>query len=404
MLSEHQPRVEDFDHTDPALIADPYPVYAALRLHCPVGRGSRFGGFWVLSRYHDVAAAAQDPATFCSSQGVSLPKLGSPFPLVPIEFDPPDHTRYRHLLQPLFTPGAARRLEPDVRALAQELIGRFADRGHADLARDIAAPLPPIVIARMLGLPEADWPWFVEMIERLLQTAKAEDLVTNLETALDFAGYLLEQLESRMKTPRDDMLSQLVAFEIDGKRLTDDELLGMTVLLVIAGYETTVGGIGMMLMNLGLNPGLKQQLVGQPSLIPLAVEEALRVGSPLQSLARTVTKDVEVRGQLFRAGDKVLLMWASANRDDEEFESPDWFVADRAPNRHLTFGAGPHRCLGSHLARLEMRVVLEEILQRIPAYRIDPDQIRMEGGINRLVTALPATWERPVSRERTGNG
>jgi cytochrome P450 len=383
--------VDDFDPTDKRVVEDPYPFYAAMRAKCPVGHGSRFGGFHVLSRFADVYEAAHNTEVFSSAEGVTLPDFGNPMTAIPLEVDPPEHTRWRHLTQAWFSPGAAQALEPDIRAIVTRRIDAFADRGHADLATELAVPVPPIVIARMLGFPEEDWHYYRTLSETMLEAAANEDSEVNAEQALMLFSYLFEALEDRRDSPRDDMLTRIVHLQFDGRPLTEDELLGITVLVAVAGHETTVGAIGTLLLRLAEHPEARAAIEADPELAFSAIEESMRLEPPIQYFSRTVTRDTEIGGVRLAAGAKVLLSWASANRDLDAFSDPDDFVFDRANNRHLSFGAGPHRCLGAHLARLEIRVVLEEMLRRIPPWRV-AGPVVMGGGINRLVKSLPVEW------------
>jgi cytochrome P450 len=227
----------------------------------------------------------------------------------------------------------------------------------------------------------------------MLEAAANDDSQVNAEQALQFFSYLFEALEDRRDNPRDDMLTRIVQLEFDGRPLTEDELLGITFLVAVAGHETTVGAIGALLLRLAGHPEVREAIIGQPELAFSAIEESMRLEPPIQYFSRTVTRDIEIAGVPLAAGAKVLLSWASANRDPEAFSDPDSFLFDRPNNRHLAFGAGPHRCLGAHLARLELKVVLEEMLRRLPPWRVtDPSAVVMGGGINRLVKCLPVEW------------
>jgi cytochrome P450 len=383
----------DFDHTDLAFMQDPYGTFHDLQKHCPVAYSTRFGGFWVLSRYTDIIAAVRDTRTFSSAAGVILPAVGSPVPMVPLEADPPVHSEFRRVLQREFSRGRMQDIESTVREWVNELISGFIDRGSADLAVELASPIPAIIIAQIMGFPRADWERFRDITERLLTTAKAEDIEANFEVALEYCTYLMQELDARRQEPGEDMLTRIAEAEVDGRALTEDEALGMTLLTIVAGHETTVGGIGSLLMHVGADWELKRRLLADPLLIPKAVEETLRMESPIQGMARTVTEDVQVDGKCLRKGDKVWLSFGAGNHDESQFPEPDRFDVDRAPNRHIGFGDGIHRCVGAPLAQLEMRVVLEEVLKRIPDYRIeDPGSIVFGGGQNRLLLNLPASW------------
>jgi len=287
----------DFDPTDPRVLRDPYPVYAAMRRECPVGHGSRFGGFRVLSRFADVCEASHHPELFCSGAGVTVPDFGNPLPAIPLEVDPPEHTRWRHLIQAWFSPGAAQTLEPDIRRIVNRQIDAFVDRGHADLATELAVPVPPIVIARMLGFPEEDWHYYRKLSETMLEAAANEDSQVNAEQALMLFGYLFEALEDRRDNPRDDLLTRIVQLRYDGRPLTEDELLAITFLLAVAGHETTVGAIGALLFLLAENPEARAAIMANPSLAVGAIEESLRLESPIQYFSRTVTRETTIGGQ-----------------------------------------------------------------------------------------------------------
>jgi cytochrome P450 len=384
----------DFDHTDREFMQNPYELFQTLREQCPVARSTKFDGFWVLSRYDDLIAAARDPQTFSSAAGVTIPDFGSPVPMVPIEADPPMHMAFRKLLQREFTRSRMAAFEEAIAAVADELIDKFVDKGSADLAVELCSPLPSIVIAQLLGFPSDDWNFFRGYTEQLLETAKSGDLEANIGAALEFCTYLANALDDRRREPRDDMLTRVVEAEIGDRPITEDEALGLTLLTVVAGHETTVGGISSMLLHVARTPGLKERLIADPALIPKAVEEALRVEAPIQGIARTLTKDVCLHGQQMREGDKVWLLWAAGNRDPGQFPEPETFDVDRKSNRHLGFGDGIHRCVGAPLAQLEMRIVMEKILARMPDYHVeDGGGVVFSGGQNRMVANLPVGWD-----------
>jgi hypothetical protein len=273
------------------------------------------------------------------------------------------------------------------------LIDTFAGAGRADLAQELAVPAPPMVIAHMIGLPEADWSYYRELTEMMLQAAAAEDSQVNAEQALQLFSYLYELLEDRREQPIDDLLTRIVQLRYEGRELTEEELLGITFLLVVAGHETTTGAIGSLLLQLARHPELQDRLRDDPDLRFSTMEESLRLDAPIQYFSRTVTRPTTLAGTAFAAGDKVILSWASANRDESAFTDADEFVYDRPNNRHLAFGSGPHRCIGANLARLEMRVALEEVLARLPTFRLeDPDAVEMSGVITRWVKRLPVVW------------
>jgi cytochrome P450 len=383
----------DFDHNDPAFLQNPRRTFHDLHQRCPVGYSTRFDGFWVLTRYADIVAALHDTRAFSSASGVTLPDANAPVAFVPLESDPPLHPHYRRILQREFSRGRMRGVEDAIRDLTNDLIDGFAERGAADLAVELAWPIPAMIIARLMGFPRADWARFKELTERLLATSRAEDLEANFEVALEYCTWVLEVLDERRREPRDDMLTRIVEAEVEGRPITEDEALGLTMVTIIAGHETTVGGIGALLMHVAADPELKRRLMADPLLLPKAVEEAVRLETPIAGVARTVTADAEVGGQCLRQGDKVWVAFGAGNCDEAEFTEPDHFDVDRSPNRHLGFGDGIHRCVGAPLAQLEMKIVLEEVLKRIPDYRIDdPGSVIFGGGQSRMLLHLPVRW------------
>jgi cytochrome P450 len=381
------------DPNSPEFIRDPYPTYRELRDRCPVAHSDQFGGFWMLSRYRDVREAARDPQLFSSSQGVTLPPVGNPMPFLPIELDPPEHSKYRKTMQTWFSVRAIEKLEPTVREIVSGLIDDIEPDGRADLTEALAGPLPPIVIALLLGLPREDWPRFRELAETMVTAAEVEDQERGAVAGMELLAYLGAEIEARREAPKDDMLTKMIGIEIDGEPIPSDAVLGLAFFLLMAGHETTVGGLSMMLMHVAKNPEVKQRLIDEPALIEKAVEEVLRLEPPIQTIARTVSHDVCVHGVDLAEGQKVVLAWGSANRDPSIFDHPDEFVVDRPRNPHIAFGDGIHRCLGAALARLEMRITLEEVLRRIPGYRINDDAgIEVGGFLARHVKRLPVEW------------
>ncbi len=393
-MTEAAPRVtEGYDPTDPATMRDPYPFYQRFRADEPVARAAAWGGIWLISRYADVRAAALDTETYRSRDGVTLPPFGNPMPFIPIEIDPPRHPLYRKPLQRWFSKGKMAELERDIRAIVSARIDGFAGAGRADLATELAEPVPAITLARILGLPDSDWSMFQQLGQTICQAAEKEDLETAGTAVFELMGYLNGQIADRRKNPTDDIITQIIGMDLDGEPMSDEDVLMTTFFLVEAGHETTVGGLGTMLLNYGRRPDLRRRMIEDPSLIPGAVEEALRFDPPIQTIGRTVSEDVCLHDVTLRAGDKVVLCWGSANRDEQTFDRPDEMIIDRPRNNHLAFGNGIHKCLGAPLARMEMTVVLQEVLRRIPDYRIEnEDDVEVGGFLARGVKRLPVTW------------
>jgi cytochrome P450 len=381
----------NLDPLDERFWQDPYPVFSELREKCPVARSSHHAGFWVLSRFEDVRRVAKDHKTFISGQGVVIPPLDTPFPAIPQVADPPDSVQFRKLLQVFFSPGRVRDIEPGVRATVTRLIDGIIERGRADLSREIAYALPAIVIGNLLGVP-GDGFEFGRMIDEVMAAATDENPDPSAMTVL--FEYIESLIAAKTAAPGDDIVSALLTAKVNGKPLSDIELRGMVFLLISAGYQTTVGGISMMLHYVLRDPAVTERLRAEPHLIPKAVEEALRIDSPVQYLSRTLVDDVSVRGEKLVAGDKVSIFWGSANRDPEVFDDPDEFRIDRPKNDHIAFGYGVHFCIGAPLARMEMRVVLEEVLRRMPDLRLDPNtSSRVNQALSvRDMASVPAIW------------
>ena len=384
---------ENFDPSDAATVIDPYPSYAALRDKCPVAHFDSCDGFWMLSKYDVVQTVANQPVLFSSNGGATFPPVGNPIRAIPLEIDPPEHGKYRTLLQPWFSPGAVAKLTDGIRAITRGLLDGFAERGEGDLVHELANPLPSMVIANMMGFPESDWEKFRHLADRMCETSRVMDQAANFEAAMNVFAYLSGEVNRRRETPLDDMITQLMNTEVNGALMPDEVLLGMIFFVWIAGHETTVGGIGFMLWYLGMHPDVKQRVLADRSLIPAVVEETLRLGSPVNHVMRTVTEDANVGGCPIPAGERVVVSWGSANRDADVFPEPDELRIDRHPNRHLAFGYGVHRCLGAPLAQLELRVVLEEVLERMPDFELtDESAVKIDGIQARAVRTLPARW------------
>lgn len=360
-----------FHHQDGEVQADPWPVYKRLRNECPLAHSDRYGGFWVLSRYEDIQAAAQDTRTFSSAGGVVIPPIGVRVPLIPFELDPPRHTEFKRLLMRRFSPEEIEKLEPFAVTEADRLIDQLAAAGRCDLVNDYAFPLTSAVFGQLLSLPIPDrmrvGRWTNRIMER---AARPEDAAQAVKELL---AYLDDHIARRKGAPGDDILDILMTSEIEGQRVTHQELLGMCFTLVLAGLETTVIAMGGSLLYLARNSHLRARLLGNEILFKPFVEEFLRMEPPAQAHIRTLTRDIELQGQRLKAGERVMLLWAAANRDEIKFEDPDTFQADRHPNRHLTFGIGRHRCIGSNLASMEIRVAVTCMLRRFPDYRIEDE-------------------------------
>jgi cytochrome P450 len=352
---------------DPELYrTDPHPLYARLRAEAPVAWNEE-RGFWAVAKHADVAAIESDHATFCAGRGILVDEIGTTYATPPtmMHADPPVHTRYRRLVQPAFKPSVVRALEPVVRARAAALVARIESGVPTDVVSVLSVPLPLQVISEILGVPDDEWERCYEWSEAVIPGATdwPEERRTRLMT--EMIEFLVGTAKDRRARPRDDVLTQLAQVEVDGERLSDDELAMFLVQLLVAGNETTRDLISSGLLAFADHPGQWGRLVADRALVPSAVEEMLRWSTPVVSFMRTATRDTEVRGVPIAGGDPVLMLFASANRDEDAFgASAGVFLVDRHPNPHLAFGQGNHFCLGAALGRLEARVVLEELLGR----------------------------------------
>jgi cytochrome P450 len=379
----------DFDHLDPRWIEDPFPIWAEVRSSCPVAHTNRFQGVYLPTRYKDIREIAYDTQAF-SSRRVQVratpPPIKSPAP--PITSDPPHHRLARMVLLPPFTPAAIDKLIPETRVICNELIDRFAGNNECDAALDYAQHIPVRVIAKLLGLPADHGQKFRDWVHGVVEAAVLDDeaMVRTLE---EMTTYFLDQVQRRRRAPSEDLISYLVAARVDGQPLTDNHILGTLRLLLIAGIDTTWSGIGACLWHLAKTPEDRRRLAVDPSLMPTAIEELLRAYSPV-TMARMVTKDTVVEGCPYKAGQMVLLSFPAANRDPAMFPDADTVIIDRKENRHAAFGLGVHRCIGSNLARMELRVAVEEFLKRVPEFHMaDPKAVKWSEGAVRGPRALP---------------
>ncbi|MBA3654546.1 MAG: cytochrome P450 [Actinobacteria bacterium] len=395
-MAEHPPVTDwrtDFDHTDDVWAADPYPIWDELREQCPVAHSERYGGVWLPTRYDDIAAIAYDTERFTSRSIIVSefrpPRMLAPEGIAPpISSDPPVHKEARRLLLPIFSPQAIDKLEPSTRAYCQELIKAMGDRDVVDAAAEYAQHIPVRVIANMLGLPEEDADVFRGFVNHVLEGVSLP-LEKRAEGMINLFGYLQGHMEDHMANPRDDLITFLLESEMDGKKLDPFQVVRTIALLLIAGIDTTWSAIGASIWHLAGNAADRQRLVAEPDLLPVAMEELLRAYAPV-TMARLVREDMDWNGCPMKAEEWVLLPFPSANRDPAAFEDPDKVIIDREVNRHAAFGLGIHRCAGSHLARMELRVALEVWLEAFPAFELaDPDAVRWSGGQVRGPRVLP---------------
>jgi cytochrome P450 len=351
-----------------------------------------FGGFEVVGR-QEVEFALQHPEIFSSA--MEAVDLGQSVPLIPLQVDPPEHSKYRKLLDPIFSPKRMNLIEPDITRLVNELIDGFVDDGSCEFTTALAEPLPSSVFLRLLGLPLSDLPLFMEMKNGILRPAGGDDLeqiqANQRVTAKKIEDFFADALADRRRKPQDDLLTMFADAEVGGDRLTDDEILGICFLFLLAGLDTVTDTLECFFAYLARHPVQRHQIVEDPSIIPTAVEELLRWETPVTGVARVATEDVELGGCPIHRGDHVGVSIGSANTD-EGFLPDAYDVLLTRNSKHLAFGAGVHRCLGSHLARLELRTTLREWHARIPDYEIAPGtELNFMYGL-RQVDELPLIW------------
>jgi cytochrome P450 len=376
LLPARAPRRPVYEPYRQDILADPYPAYETLRRTSPVYR-CEAGDFYVLSRYQEVSQAARAHAVFSSRDGIGLNRT----PGVPMMImqDPPNHTRLRAVVSKAFNPRTIASLEGRVRAIAAGLLDAALGRGRFDLVEDVAVPLPLLVIAEMLGVEPERYPDFKRWTDAALGALSTggisfEAAARYMAAWPEFKAYFLGMLAQQREQPQDNLLSALVAARVDGDALSPSEILNFCLLLLIAGTETTMNLIGNAVLALLVHPAEAARLRRDPGLVPALIEETLRWDAPVQGTFRTTLCDVILAGSAIPKGSRVLLLWGSAGRDEERYPEPERFDLGRAHEHHLGFGAGIHTCLGGPLARLEGRVLFEELLARGVTLRLDPER------------------------------
>ena len=370
----------EFNAFDAQVIQDPYPYYGRLRQEQPAHWSPEMTS-WVLSRHADVSAALGMPTLYSSAQGIfpsptGLSMADAFLPML-IMTDPPRHALLRRAVSSAFTRKSIHALENTVRGLVRQLLDQMPWSGLSfDFVEAFSGPLPALVIADMMGIPRADLEQFRAWSTKLVQaSSRSRD---GLDAAAGLYEYFSGHVADRRKQPKDDLVSALVHTETDGERLTDAEVLGTCLLLLVAGHETTTNLLSNSMVVLAEHSPIREVLLDEPRKIPLAVEELLRYDSPVQGLSRTLTADVELHGERMSTGDTVLLLFGAANRDERAFSRPDQFDIGRGVERNLAFGRGIHFCLGAPLARLEARVALENLLPALGRWSIDrPNSARL---------------------------
>jgi hypothetical protein len=379
----------DWDHLDPKWSDDPYPIWAELREKCPIAHTKRFLGAYLPTRYEDVKTISYDTEHFSSRRVIVREARPEPvMPSPPITSDPPFHKPAKQILLPPFTPDEMAKLEPRARVICNELIDKFIADGRCDAAQAYTRHIPTRVIAYMLGVPEDDGDLFIRWIHEILELGITDESML-MKAVGEMTAYFREHVEKRKLSLGDDLISRLLTTRLAGKPLSDEHVLGSLRLLLIAGIDTTWSGIGASLWHLAKTPADRDRLVREPGIMPLAIEEFLRAYAPV-TMAREVVKDTVVNNCPVKTGNMVLLSFPAANRDPRVFPDADKVIIDRKENRHVAFGLGIHRCVGSNLARMEMTIAVEEWLKRIPRFRLDPSlPVKWSEGTVRGPRALP---------------
>ena len=361
----------DWDPLDPVHHGDPTEIHAQLRAKCPVAWSDRFGGFFALTRYEDVTKAALDVATFSSAKA-TIPDAAGPDrpPRAPVEVDPPVHGDFRDLLNRFFTPDRIRRLEPVIRRTARDLLGRCIALGETDAVASFTFFMPIQVQCIFLGISPEDGETIKNIVNRIIHAGAAGDAIAHKQANDEIYAYIDKVIDARRKTPYDpnDVISALLNEPVGGRALTHEDVAGVIRLFLQAGHGTTTNSLGSIIRYLASTPSDQKRLREEPKLIPQAIEELLRVWTPVRGVGRRTTHDVEIAGRHIPKGSKVALMVAAANRDSAAFEHADTVDFDRKPNRHIAFGYGIHRCVGASLARAQLRMAVEELLSMTDSF------------------------------------
>jgi cytochrome P450 len=391
MIGDHDEQmgcpVVSFEAFGPEVAADPHPFYGALQSQCPVA-GFPFDGAarsFVVSRHEDVTYVLRNPQIFSSANAVDI---GNERPLIPLQIDPPEHVKWRRFMDPTLAPKQVALLEGDFRKLVNEVIDGFIDQDQIDFHEQFSMPLPTTMFLRLLGCPADLMPTFVRWKDNIIRpwaATQEEAAEIRSETAQEMYAYFGPEIEERRKNPRDDLLTVCTHGIVDDRPLTQNEILDILFLLFIAGLDTVTATLDCTMSYLATNPDRQRHLVEHPEVMPGAVEEFLRFHTPVMGVIREVEEATELHGVEMNPGDHVMVMVGAANIDESQFETPHDMDFEREVNKHYAFGAGPHRCLGSHFARLELRCALEEFHKRIPSYElVDGVELHFSPGIREV--------------------
>lgn len=380
-----------FDHLAQELIDNLYPVLTRMRSSCPVTHSDEYGGYWVVTKYDEVLRVAQDWETFSSAFGLTVPASPIAVRNLPVEIDPPLHREFKRLINAYFTPNAVRPWEPQTRALVNRLIDGFIERGACDFMADFARPYPALSFFDVAINAPAD------QVEHVAYLASKSGAPKDPEAAACWRGlseWINDFLQARRRQPpKGDVVDAILNADIQARPITHEEIIGTVQLLILGGLETTAGALGQIMLRFCRQPEIPAMLREQPDLLPQAMEELLRLDGPFVQITRTAMHDTEIDGHRIKQGEKVIIYWASANRDEDEFPGSEEFDLGRTRNRHIAFGAGPHRCAGSNLARMNLRIALGELLKRLDNLQLqDGAEIHFHPTVNRAPVAVPVTF------------
>ena len=389
--------IVDFDHHSDEF--NEQEINADLRRRCPVAWNEKYGGFWYVTGYDAVAQAARDGETFAhkyepnAADGVNyqgemgIPRPEGQPPLGIGEVDGPYHLALRRALTPFFSTGAVEKMCPFMEQSVHWFLDQCIADGQMDLVLDYASPVPAILTMRLMGLPDDNWRLYADLFHSVMAAAGGDEYNRAIAEVPAMLDGLLKFVAARRADPGDDLTSFLVQFEFDGKRIDDTQMLDILWNLIGGGVDTTTSLTALSLLHLGTHPDLRRQLIDRPELYRTAADEFLRYFSVNKQLSRTVSRDTVLCGQKLRRNDQMLISWIGANHDENEFERPGEVVLDRAPNRHVAFGLGPHRCIGAPLARVMFEVMVKAVLDRLPDYRVDLSGVHKYAG-NPTMTGL----------------
>ena len=400
--TENSPRREadefdiDLDHHSEEFARDPFPVLSELQSGCPVAKSSQWGGFWMLTGYEEAFEALHTPEVFSSrpnEHGRGVPGVPGSGSLVPIDYDSPELGVYRSFLLAALSPGSVREIEPMIREMTTDFIDRFIERGTADVTQELFTPLPAQLILRILGLDPSRWEEWVSWVHGFVHDPAVDPEGAATKVMTMFAT-IYQEIASARAHRKPGLLGELVVAERDGRALTDDELANLVFLLILGGMDTTAGLSGNALLLIDAQPELREQILADPSVLDQGTEEFLRYATPVLGLPRTVSEDTEFHGRQLKKGEQVLVMFAAANRDPHHFIDPETIDLSRKATRHMAFGLGVHRCLGSNLARVMFKIMISEMLTRAPDLAVRSSEVVRYGDASAVyaVRHLPITF------------